>query len=107
MAKFFGEVGYGETKEVRPGIYEDVVTERKYYGDILRNVRKLQETENLHDDIRVQNSVSIMADAYAHQNFFAIEYVKWAGTYWVVTHVEVQAPRLILRLGGVYNGPKP
>ena len=106
MAKFYGEIGYGETAETAPGVWQDVITERKYYGDVIRNTRKLREGEYLNNDLSVGNSISIVADAYANEHFFAIRYVKWAGTLWTVTDVEVQSPRLLLRLGGVYNGPR-
>jgi hypothetical protein len=47
-----------------------------------------------------------VADAYANENFFAILYVEWMGALWTISEVEVQSPRLLLRLGKVYNGPK-
>ena len=107
MAKFYGEVGYGESVEVRPGVWEDVITERKHFGDIIRNARKLDGEEKVNADISVNNSISIVADAYASEHFFAMRYVKWAGALWTVQTVEVERPRLILRLGGVYNGSTP
>jgi hypothetical protein len=106
MAKFYGKIGYGETKETAPGVWTDEIVEYEYYGDIIRNTRRLQPGENLNNDLTVGNSISIVADAYANEHFFAIRYVEWAGTLWTVTEVEVQSPRLLLRLGGVYNGPK-
>jgi hypothetical protein len=105
MAKFFSEIGYGISVETDNGVWVDSIIERKYYGDVIRNTRKLAEGENLNSDISLQNSVSIVADAYANEHFFAIRFVRWAGTLWTVETVEVQSPRLILRLGGVYNGP--
>jgi hypothetical protein len=109
MAKFFGRIGYGVSQETEPGsgVWEDVITERKYYGDILKNIRTLEETGVLNKDITVNNSVSIVADAFANEHFFAIRYVEWAGVLWDVSSVEVQSPRLILKLGGVYAGPTP
>jgi hypothetical protein len=106
MAKFFGVIGYGETVESAPGVYQDSIVEYKYSGDVIRNTRKLQEGENLNNDLSVGNSISIVADAYANEHFFAIRYIEWAGALWTVSDVEVQSPRLLLRLGGVYNGPK-
>ena len=106
MAKFFGVIGYGESVENVAGVWEDNIIERKYYGDVVKNSRKLQEGENLNNDLSVGNSISIVADAYANEHFFAIRYIAWAGTLWTVSDVEVQSPRLLLRLGGVYNGPK-
>lgn len=110
MAKFYGVIGYGETQENPPdsGIYEDVITEYSYYGDVVRNSRKLEEADmKVNNDLSVGNSISIVADAYANEHFFAIRYIKWAGVLWTVSNVDVQSPRLILRLGGVYNGPTP
>ena len=63
--------------------------------------------ESVNNDLSVGNSISIVADAFANEHFFAVRYVEWAGTLWTISEVEVQAPRLLLRLGGVYNGPKP
>ena len=107
MAKFYGEIGYGEPVETAPGVWVDQITERSYFGDVIRNTRKLQSGEHLNDDLSVSNSISIVADAYANNHFFAIRYIKWAGALWTVSDVEVQSPRLLLRLGGVYNGPTP
>lgn len=110
MAKFYGMIGFaGETAEtpVDSGIWIEQIIEYPYYGDEIRTARKLEEDGNLIKDISVSNSISIVADAYAREHFFAIRYVRWAGSLWSVSNVEVQRPRLILRLGGVYNGPTP
>jgi hypothetical protein len=107
MTRFFGRVGYGETAETAPGVHVDEIVEYPYYGDVVRNVRNLNEGENLNKDLSVTNSISIVADAYANEHFFAIRYVEWAGVLWTVSSVEVQSPRLLLRLGEVYNGPTP
>ena len=105
MAKFYGVIGYGELVQTAPGIWNDVITEKTYFGDVLRNSRHLQEAEKVNNDLSVGNSISVVADAYANEHFFAIRYIRWAGTLWMVSDVEVQSPRLIFRLGGVYNGP--
>lgn len=107
MTRFYGEVGYSlGTVVVRPGVSAESVIERKLYGDVIRNTRRL-EGDKVNPDISIGNSISVMADAYFRENFHRIRYVKWAGVNWAVTEVEVQHPRLILRLGGVYNGPTP
>jgi hypothetical protein len=107
MTRFFGRIGYGETIENAPGVFVDNIVEYSYYGDVIRNARNLRQGENLNPDLSVQNSISIVADAYANEHFFAIRYVEWAGVLWTVSSVEVQSPRLLLRLGEVYNGPTP
>jgi len=111
MARFFGEVGYVNQSVEQPadsGVWVDVMVERSYYGDIIRRARSLDEVEKLNPDIRLTGSVSIVADEYALNHYANIRYVKIDGTtYWNVEEVEVQRPRLILRLGSLYNGPKP
>jgi len=109
MARFFDKVGYGESVEAPSGsgVHKDVMTERQYYGDVIRNTRRLEPGDKLNDDIVVDNSISIVADEHAIKHFFNIKYVRWAGVLWSVTSVEVKAPRLILSLGSVYNGPTP
>jgi hypothetical protein len=105
MAKFHGKIGFGQTVESSPGVHADDIVEHTYYGDIIRTSRSLVEGENLNQDLTIGNSISIVANAYAIEHFFAIRYVEWAGELWTVADVEVQRPRLILRLGEVYNGP--
>ncbi len=104
MAKFYGKIGYGETVETTPGVQEETITERLYYGDITRTSRMLREGEHVNPALTLGNSISIVADAYANEHFFAIRYVEWEAVRWTVVEVEVQPPRLILRLGEVYNG---
>jgi len=109
MAKFHGDVGYGDPVEAPSGSgkWKDVMTERPYYGDVTRNTRRLEPGETLNSDILVDNTISIMSDEHAIKHFFKIKYVRWAGVRWTVTNVEVKPPRLILSLGSVYNGPTP
>lgn len=107
MVKFYGKVGYGETVETRPGVWDDVIVEKQHYGDVVRNSRTLQTGEKVNNDLSVGNSISIVADAYANNHFWAMKYIEWQGALWIVADVTVLAPRLLLRLGGVYDGPRP
>lgn len=107
MAKFCGMIGYAtEMRETSPGVWEEGVFEKRAFGDVLRNARKLENGEDLHDDLKLNNQISIVADPYAKEHFFSIRYVNWMGAKWKVTNVEVQLPRLILTIGGVYHGQK-
>ena len=51
MAKFYGAVGYGIRTLIRPGVFEEVITEENYFGDTLVNIRDIQSTETLNDNI--------------------------------------------------------
>lgn len=104
MSKFYGSVGYADTVETAPGVWEEGITERMYFGDLTRNTRRLQSSDTLNDDINVANEISIVADPFANQNFHKMRYVSFMGSKWKITNVEVQYPRLILTIGGVYNG---
>ena len=101
--RFYGMVGYVETAETKPGIWEENRTERPYFGDVNRKISKWQGADKLNDDLRVNNEISIVADQYAYQHFSAIHYVVWEGVKWKVDTITVQHPRLILEVGGVYN----
>jgi hypothetical protein len=104
MAKWYGVIGYAETVETTPGVWKEQVTKRNYYGDLTRNTRRLQTADKLNDDINISNELSIVADPYAMNNFHSMRYAEFMGTAWKITNVEVQYPRLILSLGGVWNG---
>ena len=105
--RFYGEVGYGDSTEnpSNSGVWVDTITEVPYYGDVIRDTRKLEPGESINDNIIVNNSISIVADDYAIKHFYKIKYVRWSGVLWSVTNVEVKSPRLIMSLGSVYNGP--
>lgn len=106
MAKFYGKIGYVETVETTPGVWQNkIVAERNYSGDLNRINRRIESSGNLNDDINIANELSIVADPFANQNFHLMRYVEYMGTKWKITSVEVkQYPRLVLILGGVYNG---
>lgn len=107
MARFADVVGFAQTVETKPGNFDDVVTEVQYLGDVRRAARQSLTVDKINDDVTLENTVEIVADTFANENILAIRYVKWAGVRWKVSNVEIQAPRLLLRLGGVYNGPTP
>jgi hypothetical protein len=107
MAKFSGRVGYAQTAETAPGVHTEEIVERVYSGDILSDRRLLVQGEGVNPKLTSGNSISIVADAYASGHYFAIRYVEWGGVLWTVQDVDVQHPRLVLRLGEVYNGQRP
>jgi|SRR6187455_2828083 len=109
MARFYDKIGYGEAVETPSGsgVYVDQITERFYYGDIVRDTQRFQQTDRVNDNLTLGHMISIVADEYADNHVFAIRYVRMAGALWKVQTVEVKSPRLILYLGDVYNGPVP
>ena len=104
MAKWYGEIGFAETVETKPGIWVEQITKRNYYGDVTRDSRRLQTADKLNDNINISNQISIISDPYANENFHSMRYAFYMGTRWKITDIEVQYPRLNLTLGGVWNG---
>lgn len=104
MAKFHGFIGFAETVETAPGVYTEQITEREYTGDFMRLLQNLNQAETLNDNLALNSRVSVVADPFAFANLSTIKYVKWEGVSWRVSSIEHQRPRLILTLGGVYNG---
>ena len=106
MAKFYGKIGYAETNETPPesGVWKESIVERESSGDVIKNSRRFQSGEHLNDNLEINNQISIVADPYAFLNFHKMRYVKWMGASWKITNVEVLRPRLLLTIGGVYNG---
>lgn len=103
MAKFYGIIGYEVTVETEPGIYEETIIENEYYGDIIRNTRRLDQAAQVNDNVNISNQISIVADPFANNNFHAMRYIEFMGAKWKITDIEVQYPRLILSIGGLYN----
>lgn len=103
MAKWYGAIGFADSVEEEPGIYNDVIVERSYFGDMTRINRSLQSSGGINDDINISNQISIVADPYAVQNIYKMRYAEYMSVKWKITNVEVQHPRLILSIGGIWN----
>lgn len=104
MAKFYGSVGYAITEQTSQSVWEPKIVERQYKGDIFRRVSRWRAAEQLNDNKDVTQELSIVADSFAYNHFTDIRYVEWMGVKWKVESVTPQRPRLILSIGGIYNG---
>lgn len=105
MARFAGVVGFAVSTQVRPGVFKNVITEKEFLGDVTRQARQEVSADKVNDDLIADTTIEAIADWIASENIFAIRYVEWAGTKWKVNNVQPQGVRLLMRLGGVYNGP--
>lgn len=104
MAKFSGKIGFIITMETEPGIWKPQTVERQYYGDLTRNTRSFQQVDSVNDNVNLSNNISILADPYANENSQYMKYAIIQGAKWKITNVDIQYPRMILTIGGVYNG---
>lgn len=105
--KFYDVIGYSEKTEIRPGVWDDVITERSYYGDVIRDTVNSREGDQINSDITLGNAISIVADAYANEHIFAMTYIRYSGVLWTVRQAEIKSPRIIVRMGGRYHGHTP
>lgn len=107
MAKFSGMIGYVKSVETEPGVYEDMIEEHRHYGDILQNTRRWEEGERINDALTINNRISVVADKFMRDNMYAMRYLWLYGQRWTITKVDIAVPRMVLTLGGIYNGPTP
>jgi len=103
MARYHGYVGYAIDVEAYPGVWESTITEREYYGDVIKNKTNIQQTTSVNPTISISNSISILADAFIYDNCSYIKYATYMGKKWYVTAIEIETPRITLTLGGLYN----
>lgn len=106
MAKFSGKIGYVVQTESRRGVWEDISIDKQRCGDFVKNAKKITSSDNLNDELTVANVISIIADRFATDNFRFIRYVEYMGAKWKVTQAEIQYPRILLTIGGLYNDNK-
>lgn len=104
MARFFGMIGFGFTEETSPGVYTERIVENPYYGDVVKNYRRWEQGERLNDNLNITNTFSILADEFAYENLYAMRYVVYMGSKWKIKSVSIERPRIVLEIGGVYNG---
>lgn len=104
MAKFSGTIGYIKTEETVPGVWEEKITERQYVGDVIKNLRRWNSGEGLNDNFVVSNQISVVADTYATENLAYMKYIEFMGAKWKISDISIEYPRLVINLGGLYNG---
>ena len=105
MGKYYGKIGYVIPKQTARGVYQDVdPVERFYYGDVLKASTSWDGTSHLNDDLKINVKISILTDEFADRYFSTIKYCEFMGVLWKVIAIEPARPRLVLTLGGEYNG---
>lgn len=109
--KFSGIIGFGIPSEdagAREGNWEEMIVERPYYGDVLQSTQRWSDNPNtVHDDLKISDRISVVADAFAENHISTLRYISYMGALWKITSIETKRPRLILTIGGLYHGPTP
>lgn len=104
MARFAGKIGFSNTVETSPGVWTSDIIEKSYLGDVLKASLRYQNDSKVNEDVILSKRISIVADMFINNNIQTIKYVTYMGVKWKVTEFDIQYPRVILTLGGVYNG---
>lgn len=107
MAKFYGAIGYALSQETVPGVWEDSIVEKKYRGDVVLDQRRWRAEEKVNDDLNLDNSISIIANTYAYNNIGTMKYIVWNNTPWKIQSFSINRPRIVIQIGGIYNGERP
>ena len=107
MAKFYGAIGYARQEESKPGVWTDEIIEKNYRGDVVLDQRRWRPAEKVNDDINLDNSISIIADEYAYSNIGNMKYIVWNNTPWKIQSFSISRPRIVIQIGGIYNGERP
>lgn len=108
MALFYGPIGFVETVEdpEGSGVWVEKPIERNYRGEVSRFGKRWDSgSQQVNPNLTITNTISIVADPYISNHTYALRYIKWLGGYWEISSVDVEHPRLVLSIGGVYNGP--
>lgn len=104
MTKFYGNVGFVRTVETFADVWETIEDPRPYCGDLIRNQRRWENSDSVNENLTISNEISIVADEFAYENLNAMKWVEFMGTKWKINSVTVDYPRIVLTIGGVYNG---
>ena len=108
MNKWFGKIGFVMTvqDEVRPSKWIEKVVEKEFYGEVIKNYRRWEQGLSTNDDTNISNQISVLADGFAINNLQYMKYIEFSGAFWKINSIDIQAPRLILGIGGVWNGKR-
>ena len=104
MTKFYGKIGFVLMEETSPDVWESIETAKDYFGDLVRNQRRWSNGESVNENLDVSNEISILLDDFLQENIGALKWVEVMGAKWKVNSISIEYPRIVLTLGGVYNG---
>lgn len=104
MAKFNGNIGFEQTIEKVPGVWSTECVLKNYKGDVLRNTFRYENSQQANDNHSLNIRISLVANDYLLSNLHKLRFVEYLGADWEVTSIDIEFPRIILTIGGVYNG---
>lgn len=104
--KYSGLAGFEKKhNEVRPGVLQNQIKEVRIKGDVINYGHSLNPTQGSdQQDVHIRNRLSIVMNPYLRDNFSSLVYVIFMNVKWEVSSFTINGPRVIIDLGGVYNG---
>jgi hypothetical protein len=105
--RYAGKFGFATKSEVRPGVWEDVITEREYLGDVIQRTERQEDESSVLPTAHVTTSFSVLSDGVLKERYSDLRYVTHRGVRWSVNSVIHKWPRLEIYIGEEYNGPTP
>lgn len=106
--KYSGKVGFADTREITIDVYEEGIVEKHMIGDFLRYSSQYHfVSQSTVSDIQANHRISLIGTPYAREKFQKMVYITINGERWRISAAELATPRIIVTLGGIYNGPEP
>lgn len=103
MPKCSGVIGYALAGETQPGVWTESIIEKKYYGDIVRDNRKIVDQSEINGSINISNNISVVSNKFMLENMAFMRYITFMKSKWKINSVDIKPPRIIITLGGLYN----
>lgn len=103
MAKWSGKIGFGEMVETSTDVWELVISEKHYYGDIIVNRSNTVNKSEINDEISLSNQIRVISAPYACDNYQKIKYITFMKQKWKVNSISIEYPALLITLGGYWN----
>lgn len=103
--KFSGKAGFRiDDVEIEPGVYKPQVVVKAIKGSVVSNSYQHQNSDkSTIDNVRITNQLSIVANQFLNKHITNLMYVEFQGVKWKVESFDIQPPRVVVSLGGVYN----
>lgn len=102
--KYCGKIGFARTVETVPGVWEEQIEEKEYFGEVIKNTRNSSNSQYLNDNFTISNQFRIVSDPYSFREFPNIRYIEFMGVKWKVASADIDHPGILLTVGGIYNG---
>lgn len=105
--RYSGKIGFGTKVEVRPGVWDETITERDYLGDVIQRTERLETGDSILPHYHTTTSLSVLSDGVLKERYSDIRYIHFLGVNWTIQTVVFKWPRLEIYIGEEYNGPAP